>query len=88
MSRTVTGWPVSSPNHNAFPQILFQEDGPIDWSHGLTKREYFAVQAMNAYIIADGHVSSAIGVSMDATRQAANIAVDYADALIKRLNEQ
>lgn len=68
------------PNDNAFAKAAFYHpDGGIDSpAEGLTKREYFAAMAMQAYInIQYGHVEAA-----------AEYAVRSADALIEALNKE
>ena len=64
----------TDPNDLAFP---YPSTSKMD--KGLTKREYFALHILEGLLSGRSSLFSASGLIEDA--------VDYADALIKRLNE-
>lgn len=62
-------------------------DGAIQ-QNGLTKREHFAAMAMQAVMTGDWELSDWTGSGKSGAEKCADIALRYADALIKRLNEE
>ena len=70
---------MTQPNEPTFAKAAFYHpDGGVDSpQQGLTKREYFASMALQGLLANEREVS-----------YIAKKAVDYADALIKQLNEQ
>lgn len=68
------------PNENAFP--VFGEEGRNTFCHyGLTKREYFAAQAMQGMIASNEWIA-------DTLERVSKTAIEYADALIAELNKE
>ena len=67
-------------NELAFP-FIEEANSPDSVNFGLTKREYFAGLAMQGLLASEiDEASSAEGIAM--------LAVDRADALLKRLNHR
>ena len=67
----------TNPEENAFPLYV---DCNQDWENGLSKREYIAAMALQGMLASDTDFT--LG-----SEAAARDAVEYADALIKALNE-
>jgi hypothetical protein len=75
---------MSNKNESAFPttkESLNYRDG----MSGLTKREYFAAQALQGLLAGD--VISSFKSGQMTAREAAEEAVSYADAVLARLEE-
>lgn len=74
----------TNPNDSAFTGTEYDGNGvPIQFNKGLTKREYFAVMAMQGIISARHLVPNKGDMEY-----AASIAVIAADALIAELNKE
>lgn len=72
---------MNNKNESAFPYKIGKSTISEQISHGLTKREYAAIHILAGLLAA----YSAEGVSLPSDDTAAKIAVDYADALFKKL---
>lgn len=75
-------------NEPAFASVAYGPCGESHGQDGLTKRELFAAMAMQG-VLANEFMIKAIGDmhKKDNEKITANVAVLYADALIKALNE-
>lgn len=71
---------MTNGEHAAFGHAAYSEHGSVTANPGLTKREYFAAMAM----------SGILAGRLEPTPQeiVAIAAVEHADELIERLNEQ
>lgn len=72
--------PLTAPHQNAFPMTIYDNEIPVGQSHGLTKREFFAVMTLNGYI------ASQEGLIL--TQEDIQDAVRLADNLIAALNHE
>lgn len=75
---------MTNPNDNAFPFSVVTQDEDRNLikqeQRGLTKREYFAAMALQGLLTDDS-------LSNRSCKFMAEAACDYADALIKQLND-
>ena len=73
--------------------MITDANDPVSMDHtnrdysGLTKREYFAAQALVGLISSHSH-PSASGSTIESCPNMTKHAVDYADALINELNKE
>ena len=75
---------MTNANESAMPLNEFAYS--MQFSSGLTKREYFAAMAMQG-LLASFTQKSAIGAWNNETKETAEASVHLADALINALNE-
>ena len=71
-------------NAPAFPAVDYVDERPVGMAEGMTKREYFASQALQ------GLITNGVGLktfSHDDADAAAKMAVIVADKLIEELNQ-
>jgi hypothetical protein len=82
-SKTRNRKTMTRPNDAAFARASFHHDNfgrPDNAQTGLTKREYFAVMAMQGLITTEVHNDSRINLAKES--------IKLADALIEELNKK